>query len=39
MLKVRKCLDKFECFIYEMLWIKNKIPKLNTQAASLRAKI
>jgi len=25
--------------IYEMLWIKNKGPKLNTQTDSIRAKL
>ena len=28
----KKCRGKLECLIYEMLWIKNKRPKLNTQA-------
>ena len=28
-----------ECLIYEMLWIKNKGPKLNTQADSIRAEL
>ena len=29
---IKKCRGKLECLIYEMLWIKNKRPKLNTQA-------
>ena len=36
---IKKCRDKFECLVYEMLWIKNKRPKLNTQADSIRAKL
>ena len=33
------CRGKLECLIYEMLWIKNKRPKLNTQPDSIRAKL
>ena len=36
---IKKCRNKFECLVYEMLWIKNKRPKLNTQADSIRAKL
>ena len=36
---LKKCRGEFECMIYEMLWIKNKGPKLNTQADSIRAKL
>ena len=35
--KCRHC--KFECLIYGMLWIKNKRPKLNTQADSIHLKL
>ena len=31
---IKKCRGQFECLNYEMLWIKNKRPKLNTQADS-----
>jgi len=30
---------KFECLIYEMLFIKEINPSLNTQAVSIRAKL
>ena len=36
---IKKCRGKFEYLIYEMLLIKNKRPKLNTQADSIRAKL
>ena len=36
---LKKCRSKLECLIYEILWIKNKRPKLNTQADSIRAKL
>ena len=36
---IKKCGGKLECLIYEMLLIKNKRPKLNTQADSIRAKL
>ena len=36
---LKKCRGKLECLIYEMLLIKNKRPKLNTQADSIRAKL
>ena len=34
-----KCRSKLDCLIHEMLWIKNKGPKLNTQTDSIRAKL
>ena len=34
-----KCRSKLDCLIYEMLWVKNKGPKLNTQTDSIRAKL
>ena len=34
-----KCRSKLDCLIYEILWIKNKGPKLNTQTDSIRAKL
>ena len=36
---IKKCRDKFEFLVYEMLRIKNKRPKLNTQTDSIRAKL
>jgi len=36
---IKKCRGKLECLIFEMLWINNKRPKLNTQADSIRAKL
>ena len=36
---LKKCRVELECLIYEMLLIKNKRPKLNTQADSIRAKL
>ena len=36
---IKKCRGKLECLIYEMLLIKNRRPKLNTQADSIRAKL
>ena len=36
---LKKCRGKLECLIYEMLWIKSKRPKLNTQADSIRSKL
>ena len=36
---LRKCRSKLECLIYEMLVIKKKRPKLNTQSDSIRAKV
>ena len=37
--EIKKCRGKLECLIYEMLWIKNKGPKLNTQGDSTHAKL
>jgi len=34
-----KCHSKLDCLIYEMLWIKNKGPKLNTQTDSICTKL
>ena len=36
---LRKCKSKFDCLIYEMLYIKDIKPSLNTQADSIRAKL
>ena len=36
---LKKCRGKFECLIYEMLFIQEKKPKLNTQSDSLKAKL
>ena len=36
---LRKCNSKFDCLVYEMLYIKDIKPFLNTQAASIRAKL
>ena len=35
---LKKCRRKFECLIYEMLFIQEKKPKLNTQSDSIKAK-
>ena len=37
--QMNKDLQKQECLIYEMLFIKDKKPKLNTQSDSIKAKI
>ena len=34
-----KCPTKLDCLIYEMLFIRNMKPKLNTQSDSIRAKL
>jgi len=34
-----RCQTKFECLIYEMLFIKEINPSLNTQADAIRAKL
>ena len=34
---LKKCRSKLDCLIYEMLWIKNKGPKLNTQTDSINS--
>ena len=36
---LKKCRGKFECLIYEMLFIQEKKPKLNTQSDSITAKL
>ena len=33
---LKKCRGKLECLIYEMLFIKDKKPKLNTQSDSIK---
>ena len=36
---LRKCRSKFGCLIFEMLFIKDEKPGLNTQKDSVRAKL
>ena len=36
---VRKCQGKFDCLVFEMLYIKKFKPNLNVQADSIRAKL
>ena len=36
---LKKCRTKFDCLIYEMLFIRNIKPKLNTQSDSLCTKL
>ena len=36
---LKKCRRKLECLIFEMLYIRKKRPKLNTQADSICAKL
>ena len=36
---LKKYREKFECLIYEMLFIQEKKPKLNTQSDSIKAKL
>ena len=36
---LRKCNSKFDCLVYEMLYIKDIKPSLNTQADSIQAKL
>ena len=36
---LKECRTKFDCLIYEMLFIRNIKPKLNTQSDSARAKL
>ena len=36
---LRKCKGKFECLLYEMLFIQKEKPPLNIQSDSLRAKL
>ena len=35
---LRKCQGKFDCLVFEMLYIKKFKPKLNVQTDSIRAK-
>ena len=36
---LKKCRSKLECLIFEMLYIRKKRPKLNTQTDSIHAKL
>ena len=36
---LKKCRGKFKCLIYEMLFIQEKKPELNTQSDSIKAKL
>ena len=36
---LKKCISKFGCLIYKMLFIKDITPTLNTQIDSIRAKL
>ena len=36
---IKKCNCKFECLLYEMLFIRQRKPSLNIQSDSLRAKV
>ena len=36
---LRKCQGKFDCLVFEMLYIKKFKPKLNVQTDSIRAKL
>ena len=36
---LKKCRGKFECLIYEMLFMRKKSPTLNTQNDSIPAKV
>ena len=36
---LRKCQGKFDCLVFEMLFIKNLKPNLNIQTDSIRAKL
>jgi len=36
---LKKCQEKLDCFIYEMLFTREIRPKLNTQSDSIRAKV
>ena len=36
---LKKCRNKFDCLINEMLYIKQLRPRLNVQSDSIRAKI
>ena len=36
---LKKCHGKFDCLVYEMLFIRELKPSLNTQSASISAKL
>ena len=36
---LRKCQNKFDCLVFEMLFVMNLKPNLNTQTDSIRAKL
>ena len=36
---LKKCQGKFDCLVYEMLFIKERNPSLNMQTDSIRAKL
>ena len=36
---LRKCRGKYECLLYEMLFIKELKPSLNKQSDSIRSKL
>ena len=36
---LRKCQGKFDCLVFEILFIKNLKPNLNTQTDSIRAQL
>ena len=36
---LKKCRNKFECLVYEMLFIRALKPNLNVQSDSIRAKV
>ena len=36
---LKKCRGKLDCLIQEMLFIRERKPKLNTQSDSIRAKV
>ena len=36
---LKKCCGKMDCLIHEMLFIRERKPKLNTQSDSIRAKL
>ena len=36
---IKKCKNKFDCLVYEMLFIRSLKPNLNVQADSIHAKV
>ena len=36
---LKKCRNKFDCLVYEMLFIRTLKPNLNVQSDSIRAKV